>query len=102
MYKMVMFKVPTKIKGARVPDVPTEAFNNCHCAWTDCSGEYSYTFAIIEDKVDTEKMAVELKVIPLSKEEEEKYINIITNALLECDYLNGVKERPVLDLKAVE
>lgn len=97
MYKMVMFKVPTKVSGARVPDVPNEAFNSCYCAWTDCSGDYAFTFAIIEDKVNEGELAQALKVIPLTKEEETTYIKYIEMALLEVDYLNGVKTRPLPD-----
>lgn len=95
---MVMFKVPTKVEGARVPDVPDTAFNSCHCAWTDCTGDYTYTFAIIEDKVNEGELAQALKVIPLTKEEEEKYEATIKMVSLETEYLNGTKERPSLEM----
>lgn len=93
-----MFKVPTKVEGARVPDVPESAFNSCHCAWTDCTGDFTFTFAIIEDSVNEGELAQALKVIPLTKEEEEKFVDMITSVLNEVDYLNGVKERPKVEM----
>ena len=100
MYKLVFFKVKTKVEGkkARVPDVPQEAFNNCHCAWTDCTGKETYTFAIVDDKININKLSVDLKVKGLTKEEEEKYKSHIEIAQNEVDYLNGTKERPVSEV----
>lgn len=91
---MVMFKVPTKVEGARVPDVPDTAFNSCHCAWTDCTTEYSFVFAIITDEVNEGELATSLQVIPLTQEEEKRFAGSIEIAQNETDYLNGVKERP--------
>ena len=96
MYKLVMFKVLTdKSKGASVPAVPETAFNMCYCAWTDCTTEYSFCFVIIDDAVSESELATELKVIPLTTEEEEKFKENIETARNEVDYLNGVKQRPV-------
>ncbi len=95
--KYILVKMALPIRrdnGMRVPDVPDSAFAMCEQAQMQYDDKYCFVFAIIKDTIDVEAVASQLPITPYNYDGDE--FKAITEIMQnECDYMNGVKERPV-------
>lgn len=94
LYEMVMFKCGVKGGQTIEPNISENLSKIGISATYEYDGNKAYVFAIVKNDINLTWLAVTNLLMPLSKEEEEKYKETIVSQKLRTEYLNGTLPIP--------